>query len=59
MVLNLQCEDGHVLNETLDKCVVPPGLQLPFLFLGAAALWSMYVRLSVCGKNGDTESIVS
>lgn len=42
-LVNVLCEDGNILSESLDMCIPQPGLQLPFLFLIAAAAWTAYV----------------
>ena len=52
------CEEGNLLNLVLKTCIPQPGLQLPFLFLAAAGLWSVYVHQS-SAANDDTESTVS
>ena len=42
-IINVLCEDGTLLNETLSKCLPRPTLSLPFLFLGLASLWALAI----------------
>lgn len=37
------CEEGYILNETLDMCIPLPGGHAPFVFFFASVLWAVFV----------------
>jgi len=47
------CNEGYVLNSGLNKCIPVPGFNIPFLFLGLALIWTIY--LSVQYRRGKIE----
>jgi hypothetical protein len=55
---NVECPENTILNETLDKCVALPGIQIPFFFLGFSLVWTIYVLATSCKRDGSAISIV-
>jgi hypothetical protein len=47
------CNEGYILNLGLNKCIPVPGFYIPFLFLGLALIWTIY--LSIQYRRGKIE----
>jgi hypothetical protein len=37
------CESGYILNSKLNRCIPVPGAYVPFIFMIAAAIWTVYL----------------